>query len=141
MYRRSVNIKRNASSLFNLGVTHYHLSSYSFPNRLALSETQTHSLVEEFDEAIHSWKVAIELQPSSADAHTSSFLPTVRGGLRSALFIVWCYRLGECLLEPPAIPARSSPSTPTVTPALGAIIYLTIILCSQDRSQTCARGP
>jgi hypothetical protein len=31
LYQRSVDIKRNASSLFNLGVTHYHLSSYSFP--------------------------------------------------------------------------------------------------------------
>ncbi len=29
LYQRSVDIKRNASSLFNLGVTHYHLSSYS----------------------------------------------------------------------------------------------------------------
>lgn len=28
-YRRSVEIKRNASSLFNLGVTHYHLSNCS----------------------------------------------------------------------------------------------------------------
>lgn len=26
LYKRSVEIKRNASSLFNLGVTHYHLS-------------------------------------------------------------------------------------------------------------------
>lgn len=26
LYKRSVNIKRTASSLFNLGVTHYHLS-------------------------------------------------------------------------------------------------------------------
>jgi tetratricopeptide (TPR) repeat protein len=51
LYQRSVDIKRNASSLFNLGVTHYHL--------------------KEFDEAIHSWKLAIELQPSSADAHTN----------------------------------------------------------------------
>jgi len=51
LYQRSVNIKRNASSLFNLGVTHYHL--------------------KEFDEAIHSWTAAIELQPSSADAHTN----------------------------------------------------------------------
>jgi hypothetical protein len=31
LYQRSVDIKCNASSLFNLGVTHYHLSSYSFP--------------------------------------------------------------------------------------------------------------
>ncbi len=27
LYKRSADIKRNASSLFNLGVTHYHLSS------------------------------------------------------------------------------------------------------------------
>jgi len=27
LYKRSVDIKRNASSLFNLGVTHYHLST------------------------------------------------------------------------------------------------------------------
>jgi hypothetical protein len=26
LYKRSVEVKRNASSLFNLGVTHYHLS-------------------------------------------------------------------------------------------------------------------
>jgi tetratricopeptide (TPR) repeat protein len=51
LYQRSVDIKRNASSLFNLGVTHYHL--------------------KEFDEAIHSWSSAIELQPSSADTHTN----------------------------------------------------------------------
>lgn len=29
LYKRSVEIKRNASSLFNLGVTHYHLSNCS----------------------------------------------------------------------------------------------------------------
>jgi len=51
LYQRSVDIKRNASSLFNLGVTHYHL--------------------KEFDEAIHSWTSAIELQPSSPDTHTN----------------------------------------------------------------------
>jgi hypothetical protein len=27
LYKRSVEIKRNASTLFNLGVTHYHLSA------------------------------------------------------------------------------------------------------------------
>jgi len=27
LYKRSVEIRRNASSLFNLGVTHYHLSA------------------------------------------------------------------------------------------------------------------
>ncbi|KAG8220907.1 hypothetical protein J3R82DRAFT_2407, partial [Butyriboletus roseoflavus] len=30
LYKRSVEIKRNASSLFNLGVTHYHLSTPDF---------------------------------------------------------------------------------------------------------------
>ena len=41
LYQRSVDIKRNASSLFNLGVTHYHLSSYS---KLILAiRTQPHS--------------------------------------------------------------------------------------------------
>lgn len=28
LYQRSVDIKRDAGSLFNLGVTHYHLSEY-----------------------------------------------------------------------------------------------------------------
>ncbi|KAI0634722.1 hypothetical protein C8Q77DRAFT_1055071 [Trametes polyzona] len=51
LYKRSVDIKRTASSLFNLGVTHYHL--------------------KEFDEAIAAWKEAISLQPASADAHTN----------------------------------------------------------------------
>lgn len=30
LYQRSVNIKRTASSLFNLGVAHYHLSTFDF---------------------------------------------------------------------------------------------------------------
>ncbi|KAF5369234.1 hypothetical protein D9757_010021 [Collybiopsis confluens] len=51
LYKRSAEINRNASSLYNLGVTHYHL--------------------KEFDEAIASWKECIELQPSSPDAHTN----------------------------------------------------------------------
>ncbi|KAF8801305.1 TPR-like protein [Phlegmacium glaucopus] len=51
LYQRSVEIKRNASSLFNLGVTHYHL--------------------KEFDEAIAAWKESITFQPSSPDAHTN----------------------------------------------------------------------
>jgi len=50
-YKRSVEIKRTAGSLFNLGVTHYHL--------------------KEFDDAITVWKESIELQPSSSDAHTN----------------------------------------------------------------------
>lgn len=51
LYKRSVSIKRNASSLFNLGVTHYHL--------------------KEFDDAIKSWNESVELQPDSPDAHTN----------------------------------------------------------------------
>ncbi|KIM56493.1 hypothetical protein SCLCIDRAFT_29537 [Scleroderma citrinum Foug A] len=51
LYKRSVEIKRNASSLFNLGVTHYHL--------------------KEFDEAIAAWQESIRLQPDSPDAHTN----------------------------------------------------------------------
>jgi len=49
LYQRSVEIKRTASSLFNLGVTHYHL--------------------KEFDDAIAAWKESIALQPSSPDTH------------------------------------------------------------------------
>ncbi|KAF8492494.1 hypothetical protein JB92DRAFT_3085001 [Gautieria morchelliformis] len=51
LYQRSVEIKRSASSLFNLGVTHYHL--------------------KEFDAAIEAWKECIALSPGSADAHTN----------------------------------------------------------------------
>lgn len=51
LYQRSAEINRNASSLFNLGVTHYHL--------------------KEYDEAIEAWKESITLQPSSPDAHTN----------------------------------------------------------------------
>ncbi|EMD34722.1 hypothetical protein CERSUDRAFT_75649 [Gelatoporia subvermispora B] len=51
LYGRSVEIKRQASSLFNLGVAHYHL--------------------REYDAAIEVWKEAIALQPDSADAHTN----------------------------------------------------------------------
>jgi len=51
LYKRSVEIKKTASSLFNLGVTHYHL--------------------KEYDDAIDAWKESITLQPSSPDAHTN----------------------------------------------------------------------
>ncbi|KAH0836623.1 hypothetical protein J3R83DRAFT_8341 [Lanmaoa asiatica] len=52
LYKRSVEIKRNASALFNLGVTHYHL--------------------KEFDDAISAWNESIALQPTSADTHTTA---------------------------------------------------------------------
>ncbi|EJF56572.1 TPR-like protein [Dichomitus squalens] len=51
LYQRSVDIKRTASGLFNLGVTYYHL--------------------KEYDQAISCWKDSIVLQPSSPDAHTN----------------------------------------------------------------------
>jgi len=51
LYKRSVEIKKTASSLFNLGVTYYHL--------------------KEYDDAINAWKESIALQPSSPDAHTN----------------------------------------------------------------------
>ncbi|KXN81544.1 hypothetical protein AN958_04481 [Leucoagaricus sp. SymC.cos] len=51
LYKRSADIKKNASSLFNLGVTHYHL--------------------KEYDDAIAAWKESIALQPTSPDAHTN----------------------------------------------------------------------
>ncbi|PBK99359.1 TPR-like protein [Armillaria gallica] len=51
LYKRSADIRRNASSLFNLGVTHYHL--------------------KEFDDAIAVWKESIALQPASPDTHTN----------------------------------------------------------------------
>jgi len=41
LYQRSVEIKRNASSLFNLGVTHYHLSSYSKPDLIVALRNST----------------------------------------------------------------------------------------------------
>ncbi|ELU43640.1 TPR_2 domain-containing protein [Rhizoctonia solani AG-1 IA] len=51
LYQRSVDLKPNASNLFNLGVTKYH--------------------AKDFDGAIENWKQSIELQPDSPDAHTN----------------------------------------------------------------------
>ncbi|CAE7225375.1 unnamed protein product [Rhizoctonia solani] len=51
LYQRSVDLKPNASNLFNLGVTKYH--------------------AKDFDGAIDNWKKSIELQPDSPDAHTN----------------------------------------------------------------------
>ena len=71
LYKRSVEMKRSASGLFNLGVTHYHLSAF-----FCLRKGHTSVLTapsEEFDEAITAWKESITLQPSSPDAHTSAF--------------------------------------------------------------------
>jgi tetratricopeptide (TPR) repeat protein len=67
-YSRSVEINRTASGLFNLGVTHYHLSMHS---HIFLYARLTEGYQEQFDEAIKCWNDAIELDPTSADAHTS----------------------------------------------------------------------
>src|SRR5450631_2335540 len=67
-YSRSVEINRTASGLFNLGVTHYHLSMHSHG---FLYSRLIESYQEQFDEAIKCWNDAIELDPTSADAHTS----------------------------------------------------------------------
>lgn len=72
LYKRSVEIKRNASSLFNLGVTHYHLSESYIQTYITHPLTQLSS--EEFDDAILAWKESIEMQPASPDAHTSTFM-------------------------------------------------------------------
>ena len=66
LYKRSVDIKKTASSLFNLGVTHYHLSGL-----LRSSSHLDLICTEEYDDAIYAWKQSITLQPSSPDAHTS----------------------------------------------------------------------
>lgn len=81
LYQRSVEIKRSASSLFNLGVTHYHLSTSELPNfkNLPLSNSFTQ---EEFDAAIEVWKECITLSSGSADAHTSTEAIFWRGGSR-----------------------------------------------------------
>jgi len=67
-YSRSVRINRTASGLFNLGVTHYHLSMHTL-KLLPLFILKSHQ--EQFEEAIKCWNEAIELDPTSADAHTS----------------------------------------------------------------------
>ncbi|KIJ55350.1 hypothetical protein M422DRAFT_57828 [Sphaerobolus stellatus SS14] len=51
LYERSVEIKKTPSSLFNLGVTYYHL--------------------KDFKSAIEAWEECVALSPNSADAHTN----------------------------------------------------------------------
>ncbi|KAL0580601.1 hypothetical protein V5O48_001426 [Marasmius crinis-equi] len=73
LYKRSAEIKRNASSLFNLGVTHYHLSA-SYSNFPDIDLPAKSDSTEEFDDAIEAWKESISLQPQSPDAHTTGRL-------------------------------------------------------------------
>ncbi|KAG9043910.1 hypothetical protein FS837_008987 [Tulasnella sp. UAMH 9824] len=51
LYKRSLEIKKTPSALFNYGVTCYH--------------------TKDFQAAIDAWKESIELQPDSPDAHTN----------------------------------------------------------------------
>ncbi|KIK19207.1 hypothetical protein PISMIDRAFT_13818 [Pisolithus microcarpus 441] len=113
LYRRSVEIKRNASSLFNLGVTHYHL--------------------KEFDEAIAAWKESIELQPDSPDVHTnlaSAYIisPVSRPDL--ALHHLQhvptlCPYHMRCLLLFSSIAASLAPEDPEIAFNLAAVLEAT----------------
>jgi len=95
LYKRSVEIRRNASSLFNLGVTHYHL--------------------KEFDEAIASWQASIVLQPSSPDAHTN---------LASA-YIMSPVARPDLALKHLHIAATLSPEDPEIAFNLAAVLEAT----------------
>ncbi|KAK7031373.1 TPR-like protein [Favolaschia claudopus] len=95
LYQRSVEIRRNASSLFNLGVTHYHL--------------------KEFDEAIASWQESIVLQPSSPDAHTN---------LASA-YIMSPVARPDLALKHLNIAATLSPDDPEIAFNLAAVLEAT----------------
>jgi len=92
LYKRSVEIKRNASSLFNLGVTHYHL--------------------KEFDDAISAWNESIALQPTSADAHTN---------LASA-YIISPVSRPDLALHHLHIAASLSPEDPEIAFNLAAVL-------------------
>ncbi|KAI9464169.1 TPR-like protein [Boletus coccyginus] len=95
LYKRSVEIKRNASSLFNLGVTHYHL--------------------KEFDDAISAWNESIVLQPTSADAHTN---------LASA-YIISPVSRPDLALHHLHIAASLSPEDPEIAFNLAAVLEAT----------------
>jgi len=95
LYKRSVEIKRTASSLFNLGVTHYHL--------------------KEFDDAISAWNESIALQPTSADAHTN---------LASA-YIISPISRPDLALHHLHIAASLSPEDPEIAFNLAAVLEAT----------------
>lgn len=95
LYKRSTEIRRNASSLFNLGVTHYHL--------------------KEYDDAIESWKESIVLQPSSPDAHTN---------LASA-YIMSPVARPDLALKHLHIAATLSPEDPEIAFNLAAVLEAT----------------
>jgi len=92
LYKRSVDIKRSASSLFNLGVTHYHL--------------------KEYDAAIDAWKESIALQPNSPDAHTN---------LASA-YIISSMSRPDLALYHLSVASSLSPEDPEIAFNYGAVL-------------------
>lgn len=110
LYKRSVEIKKTPSSLFNLGVTHYHLSQ---PDSLCSFPHLNLAFVEEYDDAISAWKESITLQPSSPDAHTSScvYCPYL-----TPFDYIDAGRSGKRLYHFPHPSSRPCPPAPTVGP-------------------------
>jgi len=92
LYKRSVDIKRTASSLFNLGVTHY--------------------LLKEYDEAINVWKESISLQPSSPDAHLN---------LASA-YIISAFTRPDLAIHHLQIASSLAPEDPEIAFNLAAVL-------------------
>ena len=126
LYQRSVDIKRNASSLFNLGVTHYHLSSYSFRIRWSLFETQPH-------EKRSLMKLSILGKLPLSSNHLAQMHIPVRLRFTSLLRTIFAhtspfvFRPSERVLESSSITARSRPPTPPASvlfPSPATTIYL-----------------
>ncbi|KAH9917318.1 uncharacterized protein B0H18DRAFT_1034900 [Fomitopsis serialis] len=103
LYQRSVDIKRTASSLFNLGVTHYHL--------------------KEYDEAIAAWKESIALQPSSADAHTN---------LASA-YIISPISRPDLALHHLQVAASLQPEDPEIAFNLAAVLEASLVYYKRSK--------
>ncbi|KAG8911101.1 hypothetical protein FRC00_007066 [Tulasnella sp. 408] len=89
LYKRSLEIKKTPSALFNYGVTCYH--------------------TKDFQAAIDAWKESIELQPDSPDAHTSTLIhiDTV-----SILANSETGRSGQCLHYDADVKARPCATAP-----------------------------
>jgi len=92
MYERSVVIKKTASALFNLGVTHYHS--------------------KDFQAAIEAWKESIELQPSSPDAHTNLASAYIMSPISRPSLAIDHLRIASSL----------SPEDPEISFNLGAVL-------------------
>lgn len=141
MYQRSVDIKRNASSLFNLGVTHYHLSSYSFRIRLSLFESQPHKKRSLTKPSILGQLLLSSNRPAQMLTPVRSFLLPV-----PVIFVqlsLFGFRSSERVLESPSITARSRPPSPTASAFLSpaTIIYLIIIFCFRVAAKLAPEDP